>query len=95
MASEASMRATYEVQTESQYGSYIYLTELLESSQGDEEIRNDFVGVVGAGPALCGVLDQVRTVAAAHSTVSIDGETSIGKELIAISFASSGSWTRA
>jgi formate hydrogenlyase transcriptional activator len=83
MTSEASVRAMYEIQSESQYGSYIYLDELLESSQSDEEIRNDCEGIVGSSRALCGVLDQVRTVAPADSTVLIEGETGTGKELIA------------
>jgi formate hydrogenlyase transcriptional activator len=83
MASEASVRVMSEIQTESQYGSFIYLDELLDSSQCDEEIRNDFDGIVGASQALCRVLDQVRTVAPADSTVLIEGETGTGKEQIA------------
>jgi formate hydrogenlyase transcriptional activator len=83
MDSEASVRAMYETQTESQYDSYIYLDELLESSQGDQDIRNEFEGIVGSSQALCGVLDQVRMVAPADSTVLIEGETGTGKELIA------------
>src|SRR6202034_29277 len=83
MASEASVRAVYETQTESQYDSYIYLDELLESSQGDQDIRNEFEGIVGSSQALCGVLDQIRMVAPADSTVLIEGETGTGKELIA------------
>jgi formate hydrogenlyase transcriptional activator len=83
MASEASVRAMYEAQAESQYDSYIYLDELLESAQGDQDIGNEFEGIVGSSRSLCGVLDQVRTVAPADSTVLIEGETGTGKELIA------------
>ncbi len=83
MASEASVRVPYELQTELQYGSFIYLDDLLDSSRGDDEIRNGLEGIVGASQDLCGVLDQVRTVAPADSTVLIEGETGTGKELIA------------
>jgi len=79
MASEATVRAIYEIQRESRYGSYTYLDELL----GDEDIRNGCEGIVGSSQALYGVLDQVRTVAPADATVLIEGETGTGKELIA------------
>jgi formate hydrogenlyase transcriptional activator len=82
MASQASVRVMYELQTEPQYGSFIYLDELLDLSQGDEEIRN-CEGIIGASQALGEVLNQVRTVAPADSTVLIEGETGTGKELIA------------
>jgi formate hydrogenlyase transcriptional activator len=83
MASAASLRAVYETQTESRHDSCIDLDELLESSQGDGGLRNEFEGIVGASQALRGVLDQVRTVAPANSTVLIEGETGTGKEVIA------------
>lgn len=82
MASGTSVRAMYEIQKQSQYGSYIYLDEL-ELSQSHREMRNEFEGIVGSSQALRGVLEQVRTVAPADSTVLIEGETGTGKELIA------------
>jgi transcriptional regulator with GAF, ATPase, and Fis domain len=56
---------------------------MLESSQGDADIRNEFEGIAGSGQSLNGVLDQVRMVAPADSAVLIEGETGTGKELIA------------
>ena len=83
MASEANVRVMYEIQTELQQGSFIYLDELLDSPRRDEEIQGGFEGIVGASDSLRGVLDQVRTVAPADTTVLIEGETGTGKELIA------------
>ena len=40
-------------------------------------------GIIGSSPALCGILDLVKTVAPTDSTVLIQGETGTGKELIA------------
>ena len=82
-ASSANTRAVYRADTESQYGSYIDLEEVLKSSQGKIESGNEFEGIVGSSPALCEVLDQIRTVAPTDSTVLIEGETGTGKELIA------------
>jgi formate hydrogenlyase transcriptional activator len=45
--------------------------------------REGFEGIVGSGAVLMEVLDLVRTVAPADSTVLIQGETGTGKELIA------------
>ena len=81
MASAVS--AMYETQMECRSGRYFDLDELLESSQADGGLRNEFEGIVGSSQALCGVLDQVRIVAPADSTVLIEGETGTGKELIA------------
>ena len=73
MASEASVRAVYETQTESQYDSYIYLDELLESSQGDQDIRNEFEGIVGSSQIPNRVLVQIRTAGHVDFTVLIEG----------------------
>ena len=42
-----------------------------------------FEQLVGESPALEGVLEKVKRVAATSSTVLIEGETGTGKELIA------------
>ena len=68
---------------DSQCGSYIEVDELLQLPQGNGDPRHEFEGVVGSSRALRGVLDQVRIVAPADSTVLIEGETGTGKELIA------------
>jgi formate hydrogenlyase transcriptional activator len=47
------------------------------------ELRQQFGEIVGASPALKGVLNAVRMVAPTDSTVLIVGETGTGKELIA------------
>jgi transcriptional regulator with GAF, ATPase, and Fis domain len=67
----------------SQYGSYIDLHNFLELSQRNGEDWSEFKSIVGSSHALCGVLDQVRTVAPTDSTILIEGETGTGKELIA------------
>jgi len=50
-----------------------------------EEIRgrNQFEEIIGESRALQRVLDEVRTVAATHTTVLLLGETGTGKELLA------------
>jgi transcriptional regulator with GAF, ATPase, and Fis domain len=50
-----------------------------------EEIKSvhNFEEIIGQGPALTTVLDNVRRVAATDATVLITGETGTGKELIA------------
>jgi len=52
------------------------------ASPGEAE-RGKFTEIVGASPALRGVLDQVRIVTPTDVTVLIEGETGTGKELIA------------
>ena len=61
----------------------LYLQEEIKSAHNFEEI-------IGQGPALAEVLDNVQRVAPTDSTVLITGETGTGKELIAraIHFAS-------
>jgi PAS domain S-box-containing protein len=54
----------------------LYLQEEIKSAHNFEEI-------IGQGPALAAVLDNVRRVAATDATVLITGETGTGKELIA------------
>jgi PAS domain S-box-containing protein len=54
----------------------LYLQEEIKSVHNFEEI-------IGQGPALTAVLDNVRRVAATDATVLITGETGTGKELIA------------
>ena len=54
----------------------LYLQEEIQSVHNFEEI-------IGQGPALTAVLDNVRRVAATDATVLITGETGTGKELIA------------
>ncbi len=61
--------------------SYIELDELADA--GYDQSSNEFEGIVGSGPALCAVLDQLRIVAPTDVTVLIEGETGTGKELIA------------
>jgi formate hydrogenlyase transcriptional activator len=56
-----------------------------ENAYLQDEIRDDhdFEHVVGASPALRGVLRKVRQVAPVETTVLLTGETGTGKELIA------------
>jgi formate hydrogenlyase transcriptional activator len=51
----------------------------------EEEIRSEyrFDEIVGAGPALRGVLQQIETAAPTDSSILIQGETGTGKELVA------------
>ena len=63
--------------------SYIDLDEQLETSPRNGEGHGEFEGIIGSSRSLREVLDQVRTVASADSTVLIEGETGTGKELIA------------
>jgi formate hydrogenlyase transcriptional activator len=51
----------------------------------EDEIRvaHNFEEIIGNSPRLKGVLESIRTVAPADSTVLIQGETGTGKELIA------------
>jgi formate hydrogenlyase transcriptional activator len=51
----------------------------------EEESRSEprFEGIIGASPALEALLQQVQCVAPTDATVLIEGETGIGKELIA------------
>jgi DNA-binding NtrC family response regulator len=46
-------------------------------------VERNFEGIIGKSPRLKDVLESVRTVAPADSTVLIQGETGTGKELIA------------
>jgi len=62
--------------------SYIDLDEKVETQRNGEG-HNEFDGIIGSSKSLRAVLDQVRTVALASSTVLIEGETGTGKELIA------------
>jgi len=51
----------------------------------EEEIRSEyrFDEIVGSGPALRGVLQQIQTAAPTDSSILIQGETGTGKELVA------------
>ena len=62
--------------------SYLDLDEKVETQRNGEG-HNEFDGIIGSSKSLRAVLDQVRTVALAGSTVLIEGETGTGKELIA------------
>ena len=61
---------------------FIDLDEQLETSKCMGE-GHEFDGIIGSSKTLRAVLDQIRTVASAGSTVLIEGETGTGKELIA------------
>jgi formate hydrogenlyase transcriptional activator len=61
----------------------LYLQEEIKSVHNFEEI-------VGAGPALTAVLNNVRRVAATDASVLIQGESGTGKELIARAIHSAG-----
>src|ERR1700740_2656621 len=60
---------------------YVDLDEYLEPQYEVQGARTRFQGIVGTSRALRGVLDQVRIVAPADSTVLIEGETGTGKEV--------------
>ncbi len=51
----------------------------------EEEIRSEyrFDEIVGSGPAIRGVLQQIETAAPTGSSILIQGETGTGKELVA------------
>src|SRR5712691_12604618 len=63
--------------------SLVVLDQYVEPDRNPGESQEGFEGIVGSSTALRGVLDQIRTVAPADSTVLIEGETGTGKELIA------------
>ena len=54
-----------------------------DDSADEGRNRGEFAGIIGASSALRFVLDQARTVAPTSSTVLIEGETGVGKELVA------------
>jgi transcriptional regulator with GAF, ATPase, and Fis domain len=58
---------------------------LTQDDNSADEGRNpgEFAGIIGASSPLRIVLDQARTVAPTSSTVLIEGETGVGKELVA------------
>jgi transcriptional regulator with GAF, ATPase, and Fis domain len=68
----------FEMQTASPIG-------LTQDNNPADEGRNhgEFAGIIGASSPLRIVLDQARTVAPTSSTVLIEGETGVGKELVA------------
>src|ERR1700724_2033871 len=54
-----------------------------DQNLADEVRDHEFAGIIGTSSALRFVLDQARTVAPTSSTVLIEGETGVGKELVA------------
>jgi transcriptional regulator with GAF, ATPase, and Fis domain len=54
-----------------------------DQNLADEGRDHEFAGIIGTSSALRFVLDQARTVAPTSSTVLIEGETGVGKELVA------------
>jgi formate hydrogenlyase transcriptional activator len=62
-------------------GSYFDLDELAGACC--DRSSNEFEGIIGSSQALRAILDQVRIVAPAGTTVLIEGETGTGKELVA------------
>jgi transcriptional regulator with GAF, ATPase, and Fis domain len=56
-----------------------------DDNPAEDEGRNhgEFAGIIGASSGLRFVLEQARRVAPTSSTVLIEGETGVGKELIA------------
>jgi transcriptional regulator with GAF, ATPase, and Fis domain len=58
---------------------------LQDDNPAEDEGRNhgEFAGIIGASSGLRFVLEQARRVAPTSSTVLIEGETGVGKELIA------------
>jgi formate hydrogenlyase transcriptional activator len=69
------------------YGQVTQAKELLEEQKLylEDEIRveQNFEAIIGHSPRLKAVLESIRIVAPADSTVLIEGETGTGKELIA------------
>src|SRR6266436_1011997 len=87
MFQEAANQFALAIENMKAYEEIAALTARLEHENVylQEEIRREhnFVEMVGASPALLGVLDKIRQVAATDSTVLISGETGTGKELVA------------
>jgi formate hydrogenlyase transcriptional activator len=54
-----------------------------DHNPADDVRDHEFAGIIGTSSALRFVLDQARTVAPTSSTVLIEGETGVGKELVA------------
>jgi len=77
-----STKNTCQSEVKGRRESYIDLDEKVETQRNGEG-HNEFDGIIGSSKSLRAVLDQVRTVAPAGSTVLIEGETGTGKELIA------------
>jgi formate hydrogenlyase transcriptional activator len=84
---QASKQIAIAVQSALAYEEIRQLKERLveEKVYVQEEIRNEinFEEIIGNSPGLKAVLESIRIVAPADSTVLIEGETGTGKELIA------------